>query len=510
MLSLGTEDFFAFWTASKSVGLPERSPPPVRAATSMFLISLAKSLPRLASMPAFLCLVVAHLEWPLMAVPLSFPASSAGLLGQVAADDVDEQRMHPAVPGQFGVEARGHQIPLADGHDPTVGRSPDDPAEDDDPLAGLLDPGRPDEDGVHRRHPSSPSKAMSDSKQSTCRPKALRRTVTSRPPIGLLVRRRVEQPVGEQDHPGAGAVGRQPAADGGAQRLEQPEPGGQLDHRRRLAAREDQPVDGGQLLRPPHGHRLGTLLAQGRQMLADVALQGEHPDDGPVGIAGHDRPGYGGPAHTDESPPVRSVRTGMEPVTEQDVRFGDPESPPTPWADAVARARERRALLDLHGAQATAGRTSHPLPAVWSDGRLHFCTGPAEQKAVNLAGNPHVALTTGTNRWKEGLDLVVEGSAVQVTDDARLRTSPTSGAASTTATGTSPSSTGRSTTRTAGSAVVFEVAPTKVLAFAKGRFAQTRYRFPAADLSCPWQRDLDGPGRRDAVGRRVRARVAVR
>jgi hypothetical protein len=30
-----------------------------------------------------------------------------------------------------------------------------------------------------------------------------------------------------------------------------------------------------------------------------------------------------------------------------------------------------------------------------------------------------------------------------------------------------------------GSAVVFEVAPTKVLAFAKGRFAQTRYRFPS-------------------------------
>jgi hypothetical protein len=28
-----------------------------------------------------------------------------------------------------------------------------------------------------------------------------------------------------------------------------------------------------------------------------------------------------------------------------------------------------------------------------------------------------------------------------------------------------------------GEALVFEVAPTKVLAFAKGRFAQTRYRF---------------------------------
>src|SRR4029078_605323 len=66
MLSFGTEVFLAFWTASNRVGLPARSPPPVRAATSMFLISLATRLPRLASMAAFLCLVVVHLEWPLM------------------------------------------------------------------------------------------------------------------------------------------------------------------------------------------------------------------------------------------------------------------------------------------------------------------------------------------------------------------------------------------------------------------------------------------------------------
>src|ERR1700710_1963980 len=55
--------------ASYRVGLPLTSPPPVRAATSMFLISLANILPRLASMTAFLCLVVAHLEWPLMLHP---------------------------------------------------------------------------------------------------------------------------------------------------------------------------------------------------------------------------------------------------------------------------------------------------------------------------------------------------------------------------------------------------------------------------------------------------------
>src|SRR5690349_983763 len=64
MLSLGTEDFLAFWMASYRVGFPAGSPPPILAATSMFLISLANILPRLASTTAFLCLVVAHLEWP--------------------------------------------------------------------------------------------------------------------------------------------------------------------------------------------------------------------------------------------------------------------------------------------------------------------------------------------------------------------------------------------------------------------------------------------------------------
>src|ERR1700761_4671151 len=68
MLSLGTDVFLAFWMASNSVGLPDGSPPPVRAATSMFLINRANSLPRRASLTAFWCLVVAHLEWPLMQV----------------------------------------------------------------------------------------------------------------------------------------------------------------------------------------------------------------------------------------------------------------------------------------------------------------------------------------------------------------------------------------------------------------------------------------------------------
>jgi hypothetical protein len=118
----------------------------------------------------------------------------------------------------------------------------------------------------------------------------------------------------------------------------------------------------------------------------------------------------------------------MEPTPEQDARFGDPESAPTPWADAL-RVLESAELFWISTVRRDGRPHVTPLPAVWHEDRLHFCTGAEEQKAVNLAGNPWVALTTGANRWKDGLDLVVEGEAVQVT-------------------------------------------------FAKGRFAQTRYRFP--------------------------------
>src|SRR5215469_13875278 len=129
MLSFGTELFLAFWIASNSVGLPAGSPPPVRAATSTFLISLANSLPRLASTTAFLCLVVAHLEWPLMTFPSRFeelcrtgsilPPCSAGLFLSERVVHLEE-RGRGRVPGQLehlrqgpppGLDrARGHVV----------------------------------------------------------------------------------------------------------------------------------------------------------------------------------------------------------------------------------------------------------------------------------------------------------------------------------------------------------------------------------------------------------------
>jgi nitroimidazol reductase NimA-like FMN-containing flavoprotein (pyridoxamine 5'-phosphate oxidase superfamily) len=166
----------------------------------------------------------------------------------------------------------------------------------------------------------------------------------------------------------------------------------------------------------------------------------------------------------------------MQPVPEQDIRFGDPESPPTPWADAL-HVLETAELFWISTVRSDGRPHVTPLPAVWHEDRLHFCTGPAEQKAVNLARNPHVALTTGSNRWKEGLDLVVEGDAVQVRDDSRLRTLADLWRSKYHGDWDFAVEHGTFRHGDGGSAVVFEVAPTKVLAFAKGRFAQTRFRF---------------------------------
>lgn len=72
-------------------------------------------------------------------------------------------------------------------------------------------------------------------------------------------------------------------------------------------------------------------------------------------------------------------------------------------------------------------RTTHgrphvtPLLSVWHDAALYFCTGPGEQKAKNLARNPHCNLLTGCNSRDDGLDIVLEGDAERVTDDQLLR-----------------------------------------------------------------------------------------
>src|SRR5262245_28938020 len=88
-----------------------------------------------------------------------------------------------------------------------------------------------------------------------------------------------------------------------------------------------------------------------------------------------------------------------EPVTELDARFGDPDAPATPWAD-VRRVIETAELFWISTVRDDGRPHVTPLPAVWRDDTLYFCTGAGEQKGVNLARNPHCALTTGNNAWK--------------------------------------------------------------------------------------------------------------
>jgi hypothetical protein len=117
-----------------------------------------------------------------------------------------------------------------------------------------------------------------------------------------------------------------------------------------------------------------------------------------------------------------------------------------------------------------------PLIAVWLDGALHITTGPEEQKARNIAGNPHCILMTGCNTLHEGLDIVVEGDAVRVSDDATLQRIAD-------AYESKYGSDWHFDVRDgafhheAGEAWVFEVAPVTAYGFGKGAYSHTRWRF---------------------------------
>jgi len=119
-----------------------------------------------------------------------------------------------------------------------------------------------------------------------------------------------------------------------------------------------------------------------------------------------------------------------------------------------------------------------PLVAVWLDDALYFSTGETEQKALNLRANPHVVLTTGCGTWNEGLDVAVEGDAVLVTDDALLNRLAEAWTAKWDGRWQFRAGDGRFHHPGGdGEAMVYAVAPAKVLAFGKGHFTHTSHRF---------------------------------
>ena len=165
----------------------------------------------------------------------------------------------------------------------------------------------------------------------------------------------------------------------------------------------------------------------------------------------------------------------MVTTADLDPRFSAPGAVATPWDD-TRRMIEEAELFWISTVRRNGRPHVTPLPAVWRGGALYFCTGASEQKGVNLEHNAHCTLTTGNNRWKAGLDVVVEGDARRVTDDAQLAELAEAWESKYDGDWHFDVANGAFQGE-GGEALVFEVKPTKILAFAKGDFAQTRYRF---------------------------------
>jgi general stress protein 26 len=165
-----------------------------------------------------------------------------------------------------------------------------------------------------------------------------------------------------------------------------------------------------------------------------------------------------------------------EPVTKIDARFSEPGAAATPWSQ-TREVIESAQLFWISTVRVDGRPHVTPLVAVWLDEALHFSTGEEEQKCLNLHANPNVVLTTGCNSWNEGLDVAVEGSAILVTDDAQLTRLAHAWTAKWDGDWQYQVKDGRFQHPHGGDALVYSVVPTRVLAFGKGHFTHTSYRF---------------------------------
>ncbi|MFG3144148.1 pyridoxamine 5'-phosphate oxidase family protein [Streptomyces sp. NPDC048243] len=178
----------------------------------------------------------------------------------------------------------------------------------------------------------------------------------------------------------------------------------------------------------------------------------------------------------------------QQPVTELDARYSSALNPrlgaeevvATDWAEA-RRELGAAEIFWLSTVRPDGRLHVTPVIAAWHEGVLYFSTGPAEQKAKNLAHHGHCALTTGTNSLAEGLDLVIEGTAERVADPALLEEVIIAYEGKYGAHITSPEGTfhGMSDAFRKGDVAVFAVAPSTAYGFGRddGVFTHTRWSF---------------------------------
>jgi hypothetical protein len=111
--------------------------------------------------------------------------------------------------------------------------------------------------------------------------------------------------------------------------------------------------------------------------------------------------------------------TTATPETTLDPRFSSEDASPVDWSVARDRLRDAKSyqLTTVRGD----GRPHQTtIAGVWVDEVFSFTTSDYEQKGRNLeAGNHHVIVTAGNSGW-DGMDVILEGEAVKVTDVGRL------------------------------------------------------------------------------------------
>jgi hypothetical protein len=76
--------------------------------------------------------------------------------------------------------------------------------------------------------------------------------------------------------------------------------------------------------------------------------------------------------------------TAIEQTAHLVAEFSDSDATALPWSEVV-RALESSEMFWLSTVRRDGRPHVAPLPAMWWDGKLHFCTGAHEQKAKNIA-----------------------------------------------------------------------------------------------------------------------------
>ena len=171
------------------------------------------------------------------------------------------------------------------------------------------------------------------------------------------------------------------------------------------------------------------------------------------------------------------------PSTALDRRYSDPDATAASW-EQTRGVLETAELFWISTVRVDGRPHVTPVVAAWWDEAIWFTTGAEEQKFANLRANPRVVLTTGCNRWDQGLDVVVEGEAVRITDDAVLASAAKAFLSRwdgrwqfTARDGCFRDVDGN------GEAMVFSVTPAKVFAHAKGDpFGATTHKFRAGPV----------------------------